>query len=69
MVIKENIWYEPGVRQTKKMSRALDAAIRRLAVFNDCGQAIMVWDGKSKGTGENIRRINESKKPYIVINQ
>ncbi len=37
----KNIWYEPGVRQTKKMSRALDAAIQRLAVFNDCGQAVV----------------------------
>ena len=31
-----NIWYEAGVRQTKKMGTMLDAAIRRLAKFNGC---------------------------------
>ena len=35
LVIK-NIWYEPGIRQTKKLNAAVDAAIRRLAKFNDC---------------------------------
>ncbi len=31
-----NIWYEPGVRQTAKLARAIDASVRRLARFNDC---------------------------------
>ena len=35
LVIK-NIWYEPEIRQTKKLNAAVDAAIRRLAKFNDC---------------------------------
>ena len=35
LVIK-NIWYEPGIRQTKKLNAAVDAAIGRLAKFNDC---------------------------------
>ena len=34
----KNVWYEPGVRHTKKLGRALDSAIQRLARFNDCGQ-------------------------------
>ena len=29
-----NIWYEPGVRQTKKLENMLEASIRRLARFN-----------------------------------
>ena len=33
-----NIWYEPGVRQTKKLANMLDSSIRRLAVFNGCTQ-------------------------------
>ena len=37
LVIK-NIWYEPGIRRTKKLNAALDAAIRRLAKFNGCSQ-------------------------------
>ena len=31
-----NIWYEPGIRKTKKLHRMLDAGIRRLARFNEC---------------------------------
>ncbi len=34
----KNIWYEPGVRQTEKLSRAVDSSIRRFARFNDCDQ-------------------------------
>ncbi|MBQ6261105.1 MAG: YcaQ family DNA glycosylase [Firmicutes bacterium] len=35
LVIK-NIWYEPGIRRTKKLDAAIDAAFCRLAEFNDC---------------------------------
>jgi len=31
-----HIWYEEGVRQTAKLKKALDGAVKRLAVFNDC---------------------------------
>ena len=34
----KNIWYEKGVRQTKKLSRAIDGAVGRLARFNGCGK-------------------------------
>ncbi len=37
LVIK-NIWYEPGIRQTKKLNTAVGAAIGRLAKFNDCSR-------------------------------
>ena len=36
-----NVWYEPGVRETKKYAHALDMSIKRLARFNDCGQVRM----------------------------
>ena len=32
----KNIWFEPGVRQTKKLGTAIDQAVRRLAKFNGC---------------------------------
>ena len=32
----KNLWYEPGVRQTKKLHKALERNIRRFAAFNDC---------------------------------
>ena len=33
----KNLWFEPGVRRTKKLKTALDGAIRRFARFNECG--------------------------------
>ena len=33
-----NVWYESGVRQTKKLAHALDGAVGRLAKLNHCGQ-------------------------------
>ena len=36
-----NVWYEPGVRETKKLAHALDMSIKRLALFNDCSQVRM----------------------------
>ena len=33
-----NVWYEPGVRQTKKLEGMLDKSIKRLAEFNGCVQ-------------------------------
>ena len=32
----KNIWYEPDIRQTKKLAKAIDMSVRRLARFNDC---------------------------------
>ena len=34
----KHIWYEDGVRRTKKLAAAVEGAVRRLAKFNDCGQ-------------------------------
>ena len=32
----QNVWLEPGVRRTKKLSGQIDRAVQRLAKFNDC---------------------------------
>ena len=37
----KNIWYEPGIRTTKKLFQGMDAAIRRLAEFNECDQVVI----------------------------
>ncbi len=34
----KNVWLEPGVRQTRRLEHELDAAVRRLAKFNDCAE-------------------------------
>ena len=43
--------------------------VKDIQMANDCDQAIMIWDGKSNGTGENIRRVKEMGKPYRIINE
>ena len=35
-LIVQNIWFEPGIRQTKKLSGLIDKAVQRLARFNGC---------------------------------
>ena len=41
--------------------------VKDIQMVKDCDQAIMIWDGKSRGTSENIRRIKELKKTYRII--
>lgn len=41
--------------------------VKDIQMAQDCDQALMVWDEKSKGTAENIRRIKEMGKPYRII--
>ena len=36
-LVVKNIWYESGVRQTKKLAQAVDGAVGRLTKLNDCG--------------------------------
>ncbi|MBR7081761.1 MAG: winged helix DNA-binding domain-containing protein, partial [Oscillospiraceae bacterium] len=36
-LIVRNVWYEDGVRRTKKLAAAVDGAVKRLAKFNGCG--------------------------------
>ena len=43
--------------------------VKDIQMARDCDQALMVWDGKSNGTAENIRRIKEMGKPYRIINE
>ena len=43
--------------------------VKDIQMAQDCDTALMVWDGKSKGTAENIRRIKEMGKPYRIINE
>ncbi len=45
-LVVKNVWYEPGIRQTKKLKAAVDAALRRLAKFNGCSRI-----ERSYGTG------------------
>lgn len=35
-----HVWFEPGVRQTSRLSTRIASAVRRLAKFNDCGRIV-----------------------------
>lgn len=35
-LVVKNVWYEDSVRQTKKLSAAVDKCVRRFARFNEC---------------------------------
>ena len=41
--------------------------MKDIQMAKDCDQALMIWDGKSKGTAENLKRIKEMGKPFVVI--
>ena len=41
--------------------------VKDIQMAQDCDTALMIWDGKSKGTAENIRRMKEMGKPYKTI--
>lgn len=41
--------------------------VKDIQMAQDCETALMIWDGKSKGTAENIRRMKEMGKPYRII--
>ena len=43
--------------------------VKDIQMAQDCDTALMIWDGKSKGTAENIRRVKETGKPYRIINE
>lgn len=43
--------------------------VKDIQMAQDCDTALMIWDGKSNGTGENIRRVKEMGKPYRLINE
>ena len=33
----------------------------------DCDAAVMLWDGKTRGTRCNIEEMQRMKKPYTVV--
>jgi uncharacterized protein YcaQ len=39
-LIVKNLWYEEGIRQTKKLGRAIFQSSRKLAKLNDCTQVL-----------------------------
>ena len=43
----KNIWFEPDVKRTTRMDEAIDSAIRRFSLFNQCKDIIMEKSGQN----------------------
>ena len=40
--------------------------VKDVQMCEDCDRALMIWDGKSEGTRENIKRMLDRNKPFLV---
>lgn len=41
--------------------------IRNKEMVDYCDQALIIWDGESRGTKHDIDLLNESNKPYLLV--
>ncbi len=41
ILLLKNIWFEPGIKRSKTMDEAIDAAIRRFSIFNQCSEIVV----------------------------
>ena len=41
--------------------------VKDIAMCNDCDNAMMFWNGISRGTLQNIRRVREAGKPMTIF--
>lgn len=46
-LLVKNIWFEPDVKRTTRMDEAIDSAIRRFSLFNQCKDIIMEKSGQN----------------------
>ena len=43
--------------------------VKDVEMWKDCDRALMIWDGKSAGTRENINRMIQLDKPFLVVEE
>ena len=43
--------------------------VKDVEMCKDCDRALMIWDGKSTGTRENIKRMIQLDKPFLVVEE
>lgn len=54
----KNIWFEPNVKQTKKLLSALEKSIKRFAKFNECGTVQMrPWSSFKSSTAISTSKV------------
>ena len=58
------------VRSCADLSKVLSGRefnyVKDIQMCEDCDRALMIWDGKSEGTRENIKRMLDLGKPFLV---
>ena len=61
------------VRSCSPLSKGLNGRtfnyVKDIEMSKDCDRALMIWDGKSPGTRENIKRMLELEKPFLVVEE
>ncbi len=61
------------VRSCSLLSKGLNGRafnyVKDIEMSKDCDRALMIWDGKSAGTHENINRMIQLGKPFIVVEE
>lgn len=59
------------VRSCSLLSKGLNGRafnyVKDIEMSKDCDRALMIWDGKSEGTRENIKRMLDLNKPFLVV--
>jgi len=66
--VRNNVgnWQTNQIPNPENLSGRDRYQLKDKAMANDCDRAIMFWDGKSKGTKQNIDYMDSIGKPYII---
>lgn len=69
--IRNNIgeWKTKQIPNPDNLSGRLLYKLKDKAMGDDCDLALMFWDGKSKGTQQNIDYLDELDKYYLVLTE
>ena len=67
--IRNNIgsWKTKYIPNPDHLTGRLLYKLKDKAMGNDCDSALMFWDGKSRGTQQNIEYLDELDKHYFVL--
>lgn len=61
------------VRSCADLSKGLSGRafnyVKDVQMCEDCDRALMIWDGKSVGTRENMKRMIDLGKPFLVVEE
>ncbi|MDH6344298.1 hypothetical protein M2480_003191 [Parabacteroides sp. PFB2-12] len=69
--IRNNVggWPTRQIPNPENLTGRLLYKLKDKAMGDDCDSALMFWDGKSKGTEQNMTYLDELDKYYLVITE